>query len=380
MALLLAEQIDATGESAPHKLLTMSGSRKPWMPAPLGGAPDRIVRAAITIVVGASIALPGASVWMPRPFDSGIAPPTEERTYPALISVSQPPMPGASAIWLRSPKDTPDRLAPTTISVGATYTTAAQALISPRLRNTPDRLAPTITQVTQPPWPGATARLLPGARPVDPERLAPLTIQVTQPPQTGALLTLLAGATRIEADAVRPLLTLLGATYQTPAQAIWLRSPKDEIVVAADRTYPAMIGVLQPTQPGAIVTWLRSVKDEIAAQPDRLAPTLISIGATYYQRGSVWLPTSTRTDPDRLAPLTIQRNSPPPTAAIVQWIAGGRRETVALRVVQLTLDARPVYFILGIVAHEIDAAMTHDLESKPTYRIEAMPPHIIDED
>jgi hypothetical protein len=128
MALLLAEQIDATGESAPHKLMTMAGSRKPWMPSPLGGDPDRIVRAAITVVVGVSMLMPGANVWMPRPIDSGIAPPAEERTYPPLITTQQPPWPQASAVWLRSPKDTPDRLAPLVISVGATYTTPAQAL------------------------------------------------------------------------------------------------------------------------------------------------------------------------------------------------------------------------------------------------------------
>lgn len=270
------------------KVLARTGIRQPWMPAPLQDAPARMVRAAVTIVVGASIALPGASVWMPRPF-----------------------------------------------------------------RTDPDRLAPITVQTNTPAWPGARTVFLSGAARTGPDRLAPLVLQVTQPPWPGALTLLTKGARTVEADTLRAIRVLVGATYQTPAQALWLRSPDD----TPDRLAPLIVQVNQPPQPGALFTllagatrieadtsrpitqilgavyqqpglalWLRSVKDEVAAQPDRLAPLVIVVGAQYYQRGNLWLPTSTRTDPERSYPALIVQATASFTPAQVTWLRSLRTD------------------------------------------------------
>lgn len=358
MALLLAEQIDATGQSAPHKPLTLFGVRRPWMPSPLQGEPDRLVRGALTIAVAVTLALPPAGMlWMPRPIGEGVVAPQE-------------------------------RLAPTTLHFGQQRTNQGWLWQSAPIRDQPiapaDRLAPLTLTLTLGQQPTNTGYLALG-RPVrdeDTTRPArPLLTLFGQQPVPGGLLSGLTWPHKDTPPIQWPVTKLLFGQQPINAGMVQFTSviPKDAPPIQWPIT--RLLFGQQPANLGRVSLTV-SIRDELIVAADRLAPTILLFGQQPMPAGQMlWL--RSLNEPvvvaDRLAPLILQFGQQPTNQGWL-WLPSGRREAVAVRVVQLTLDARPTYLILGVVAHEIDAVITHEIAARPLYRIEAMPPHTIDEE
>jgi len=300
MALLLAEQTDASGQSGAHQPLTRTGVRSPWMPAPLQGGAASIMRATLIVAVAAAttVGIPGAGGNFTL---TGMVPRTPDLTRAPIstsIIVNQQPIPGASYLptYPIAPRDTP----------------AAQ----------PDRINPVLPILGQQPIPGATSIL--GLALRDPDVTRPgfaATVQTPPVPIPGANYSLL-NRPNLEASIQWPQVRLVAGQQPIPGASYTLIDVPN---LEAPIQWPQ--AELLPGQmpiPGAITIPTSSPRDQEVATQDRLNPILLLSGQQPIPAAGLALGLALR-DPDITRPgfaATVQTGQQPvPSSATIATYA-----------------------------------------------------------
>jgi hypothetical protein len=282
MSLLLLFSQDAPGQSAPRDLMRSSGIRRPWMPRPLGGFPDRIAHLATAVVVASTLAtplLPQGQVWAPRPLDPGVVAP-QEKLSPVQLYVNNPAPPQARNILLGMvPRvANTDPLRPTLaqwppVPVPGAVVWAPQPARDP---NTDPR-HPTVLISGQQPQPQPSLWKPEAARAPNVDPLRPPIVQDAPPDATLAHPdTTWAGRLPRDEDTTRPARPAIvqGVPVPIPGAALWLPTPAHETPVApTERIAVAPVTILgQQPVPGANAIWVpRSPRDEDRQWPARMA-------------------------------------------------------------------------------------------------------------
>jgi len=251
------------------------------MPAPLQASLERVLPA---VVVAASMAMPSASVWMPRPLDGGEVAP-EERLSPTTVLVNQPGQPLAS-LWMPQPPRDPntDPLRP----LAALAQPPDASLVQPathwigRLSRDEDvdwPARPAVVAVGTQPLPGGGALALDRPRelaaPAPEDHTWPTPILSGQQPQPGAAAVSIGRLSRAE-DVQWPARRVMAHGPPVPPPSAitqHLIAPRELAALPPDRVGQSPLIVTPAAQPpGALIAWMKAGLDGTLPVPPTEPP------------------------------------------------------------------------------------------------------------